>query len=263
MNKFRISNFILKSLSFKFLNGFYGNLLSFSHSGMNFGNATLDMKNSGEIRFLKSILNKNDLPKVIIDVGANKGDYSKICLNESKNNLKLILFEPIKETFHILKERFKDENSIIFYNVALGDFNGTSEIYFNKNQFATPSLLINNFETEHLLSEQIEVKILQNLLKDLQIEEVFLLKIDVEGYEMNVLKGALEFIKNKKIKNIQFEFGKSNMNNKNYFKDFYNLLSENYDLFIISKWGLIPIEKYHEKYEIFTTATNFVAKIKI
>jgi hypothetical protein len=57
---------------------------------------------------------------------------------------------------------------------------------------------------------------------------------------------------------IQFEFGGCNIDSRTYFKDFYELLSLKYRLFRLTVDGMVPIDRYHERHEQFTT-TNFIA----
>ena len=84
-----------------------------------------------------------------------------------------------------------------------------------------------------------------------------LLKIDVEGHEIDVLKGLGDKIKY--VKAIQFEFGGCNIDSRSYFQDFWYFFKENnFKIFRISPIGLIEIKKYSEQYESFIT-TNFIS----
>jgi hypothetical protein len=94
-----------------------------------------------------------------------------------------------------------------------------------------------------------------------EINCVDLLKIDVEGNEYKVLCGAMNFIKENRIKNIQFEFGAGNITARVFFHDFWTLLSDRYDFYQILSGGLVPVVKYSNEWEIFRTA-NFLLKLK-
>jgi hypothetical protein len=71
-------------------------------------------------------------------------------------------------------------------------------------------------------------------------KKIDLLKIDVEGYEMNVMKGAKKLIKSNKVKLIQFEFNIMNRHSRTFFLDFEALLSD-YDLYRLLPHGLLQI----------------------
>jgi hypothetical protein len=88
---------------------------------------------------------------------------------------------------------------------------------------------------------------------------IYFLKIDVEGAEMDVLAGANQLIKNKKIKFLQFEYGPNCIISKVFLKDFF-LLLENYTIYRILKNGLRPLV-YNEILEIPLTS-NYVAELK-
>ena len=91
---------------------------------------------------------------------------------------------------------------------------------------------------------------------EINSEVIDLFKIDVEGHEMDVLKGIDDKISN--IKLIQFEFGGCNIDTRSFFQDFwYFFNNHNFKIFRISPLGLIELKKYKEIYEHFCT-TNFL-----
>jgi len=60
---------------------------------------------------------------------------------------------------------------------------------------------------------------------------------------------------------IQFEFGGCNIDSRTYFRDFFDLLNPQYDVYRLLRNGLFPIRSYHETQEVFTT-TNFIAILR-
>jgi hypothetical protein len=93
------------------------------------------------------------------------------------------------------------------------------------------------------------------------IEKIYFLKLDVEGHELKVLQGASKMIFDKKIDFIQFEFGGCNIDSKTYFRDFYYLLKDDFNIYRIVENGLFAIKAYKEEYEIFRTI-NYLAERK-
>ena len=72
--------------------------------------------------------------------------------------------------------------------------------------------------------------------------DIDLLKIDTEGNEFNVLKGAKKLFEFNKIKAIHFEFNQMNIVSKSSFKDFWDLLNENFIFYrILPRGRLLPI----------------------
>ena len=110
------------------------------------------------------------------------------------------------------------------------------------------------------IQEKVQVTTLDRVVEDRGIGHIDLLKIDVEGHELDVLRGAKETLEADRIDIVQFEFGGCNLDTRTNFQDFYYLLKEQYRfaLFIVTPAGFEPIDTYRELYEQYVT-TNFVA----
>jgi hypothetical protein len=76
------------------------------------------------------------------------------------------------------------------------------------------------------------------------------LKIDTEGHELAVLKGAKNLIAQQKIQLIQFEFNEMNVVSRTYMRDFVELLS-NYQLHRVVPDGYFPLNNCVQDIEIF------------
>ena len=84
-----------------------------------------------------------------------------------------------------------------------------------------------------------------------------LLKIDVEGHELDVLKGSLNVVD--KISIIQFEFGGCNIDTRTFFQDFWYFFKQhNFRIYRVTKSEPVLIPKYTESDEYFST-TNYIA----
>jgi hypothetical protein len=73
-----------------------------------------------------------------------------------------------------------------------------------------------------------------------------------------VLRGAKRLIEDKAIDFIQFEFGGIDVDSRTFLHDFFALLQPNFDIYRIVVDGIVRVEHYHEKYEIFLYA-NYLA----
>lgn len=181
----------------------------------------------------------NRLPNVklitIFDVGANVGQtIKKIIPLFPKCNL--YSFEPIKETYEILCKKYKQKDypNIKIINKAFGDIEQQSIICFKKRSglscIVDKSYTLTNSDNKLV---NINVDIIDNFCIKNNIKKINYLKIDTEGYDLNVLIGSENMLNNQTIDIIQVEVGVSNTNTKHIkFETIFNYLqNKNYFLF--------------------------------
>tara|TARA_B110000971_G_scaffold168915_1_gene173389 strand:+ start:104 stop:799 length:696 start_codon:yes stop_codon:yes gene_type:complete len=159
--------------------------------------------------------------KTIIDVGAHKGEFAQNALQIESVN-KIIAFEPQKKIFSLLKEKFSDNDKVVLNNFALSEKVEKRIMKINK-MTATSTLNheINNdslyFKFKSFLlyqknsiidEEEIDTTTFDAFFNEEIFNENTLLKIDTEGYEMHVLKGSEQKIKEIKYILIENQFSK-------------------------------------------------------
>ncbi len=178
-----------------------------------------------ELKTIKKFSNKNKL--LFIDCGCNYGFYSFYTASLSERN-KIISIEASKDTS---KEFLKNQNlnafkNIIFFNNAVSNTIDENILFYESLNDWESSQTHNNFK----FSSDLKVK---SIKIDSLIQEYFLdnyvviMKLDVEGNEINVIKGALEVIE-KSEPLIIIEFSKyifENQDNIDYLKNFLNKYS--------------------------------------
>lgn len=128
----------------------------------------------------------------LIDVGGNIGQFS---LFASQNNIKKILiFEPIAECSFKIKKIFKDNKNIKIFSFALGNKNESKKIYLtnkiDSSSFFRPSLLLKkklNIYSNH--TKTVNIYRADKILSREFNSDKILLKIDTQGYELEILKG--------------------------------------------------------------------------
>lgn len=134
----------------------------------------------------------------IIDIGANIGQFADKVLDVLPN-VQLHCFEPITDVYLLLKSKFEDRSNIHLYNFGLSDKNEQKKIF--KNEYSPSSSLLEmldlhkqNFDyavkTE---PESINLRILDEVFSTPLVKPL-LIKIDVQGYELPVLRGAEKLI---------------------------------------------------------------------
>lgn len=257
----KTANYLLnKTAGKKELQRFFERLHQISLSGMNFNN--IDISSNGEktvIEYLKLHIKKGADP-VVFDVGANVGDYSKEIFSVL-GNAKIYCFEPSKKAFGLLKENLKNCKNAKLYNFGFGEENKNTVIYSNEEGSVFGSLYARKLEHHGIKMDQQEnvvIRRLDDFCAENNVGHINLLKMDVEGNELKVLKGAEKTVKSGAVDFMQFEFGGCNIDSGAFFRDFFYFLNPDYKIYRILKNGLFLIDKYDERYEIFM-AINYLA----
>lgn len=250
-------NFIYRSW-----NLFFEKLYALSLRQMNFGRAS-NYRVNGELHSLKQLARQwNNKPVTLLDVGANVGEFTLEILEAFQGQtFQLYAFEPSTRAWSQLKERVPVQPNIHIQHVALSNEQGTADLFFPKEGSALASLHqrdLSHVNQSFGQKEQVSITTLDRFCHENAIEYIHLLKIDVEGHELAVLKGAKGMMDRNAIEVIQFEFGGTSLDSRSYFKDFYQLLSPKYKIYRILPKGLRELERYSEKLEIFQSA-NYLA----
>lgn len=172
-------NLIGKLLNYqKFFSNFNNHVFYFQYGHEHFReyykNCELETKS-----ILPSILKKNS---IIFDLGANVGYYSAIFSFYSPKG-KIFAFEPSHKNFNLLKSNVKSYSNIHLSNNAVSNFTGEKKDIIHS---------IWNVETEERLFKFIKIDdfIVQN-----KINEIDLIKIDIDGYELEALQGMNNILK--------------------------------------------------------------------
>ncbi|MCU0393015.1 MAG: FkbM family methyltransferase [Thermoflexibacter sp.] len=241
----------------KWLQSFYELLFKIALKGMNYDRGHVP-DYSGE-KFVLSLLKANEKKDVVVfDVGANTGQYASMVITTLPHNFQLYSFEPQEEAFIQLKN-ISNQGYFRPYHLAMGASKGVLDIYFNRAGSVFASMYPSSYQNYDITlnqSKQVAVSTVDDFCTENSIPFIDLLKIDVEGYEIEVLKGCRQMIQNGKIKMIQFEFGLASIKARIFLEDFFLLLKD-YDIYRILQNGIRQIH-YSEYAELFLT-TNYLA----
>ncbi|MHC4157722.1 MAG: FkbM family methyltransferase [Planctomycetota bacterium] len=220
------------------------------------------VESSGEKSIFKKLKSLKQDSYCLFDVGANKGDFTKLILDFFNNDhIEVHSFEPSKATFKLLSNNIKSDK-VILNNKGLGREAGIFPFYTGFPGSGTASLTkrkMDCYGVDFDYSEDVSIDTLDDYCLSNDIKEIDLLKIDVEGHELDVLEGSKEMLKRKTIRMISFEFGGCNIDTKIFLRDFYYLFNElGFLLYRITPSGYFYLlGNYSEKLEMFRT-TNYI-----
>jgi FkbM family methyltransferase len=207
-----------------------------------------DISKNGELWLIETY-SKNW--STVVDAGANHGIWSKLVCQ--KNSLTEVhSFEPVKKTYTYLENTKKDCPKMNIYNVALGASKHTTEISIFSGDHGLSSISRGNDKNGLMKTgtETIEVQTLSSFAEEKNISTIDMLKIDVEGYELEVLKGAESLLVSGRIKMIQFEYGMTYVDARIYLRDIFTYFSNKpYKIFKLMPNSLTPIKEYTQDLE--------------
>jgi len=236
-------------------------LYRLSLMGMNYGGG-YQVETSGEA-FVLDLLERRSRargrgPALIFDVGAHEGEYTTLVRERQGPEARVHAFEPSPRAFGHLARRHGQDQHVALHNVGLSDRPGEATLFSTDPGSTISSLHSGDATGDSRESETCRLTTLDLHCASLGIEFIDLLKMDVEGNEFQVLKGASGLLDRRAIVLIQFEFGEAQINARRFFKDIFQLLHPRYRLHRVLRNGLQPIDRYEIVHEVFRT-TNYLA----
>ncbi len=201
---------------------------------------------------ISKYLSELDIEK-IIDIGAHKGEFLENMLKIEKLNY-FYAFEPQKNIFDELNQKFSKNGNIKLFNFAMDKEIAYKKLKINKLSMTSSLAEMNekslylrlknlltltklNFEDEY----DVQTNTVDKIFEDISLQKT-LLKIDVEGLEMNVIMGSENKLKEIPFILIENVFGNHYKNNN--FSDIIKILSQHN--FTILKKFIFPTMHYED-----------------
>lgn len=227
------------------------------------------VETSGEASIQRRLLLTQSAKLTVFDVGANTGQFLRLCIQALIGGAyEIHCFEPSTAAYRSLcatRNGLRVGENVVLNNIGLGCETATRLLFADQEGSELASLTkrrLAHFGINFAASETVSIRKLDDYCSSHEIASIDLLKIDVEGHELDVLKGATEMLSRRAIQYISFEFGGCNIDTRTYFQDFYYFFA-NHGMTIarITPSGFwFDICDYAELYEQFRT-TNFVAHV--
>ena len=201
---------------------------------------------------ISKYLRELDIEK-IIDIGAHKGEFLENMLKIEKVN-SFYAFEPQKNIFKELNEKFVENKKVTLFNCAMDKEISNKKLRINKISMKSSLAEINenslylkfknfltlaksNFEDEY----EVQTSTIDKIFEGINLRKT-LLKIDVEGFEISVIKGSQVKLRQIPFILLENQFGNHYKNNN--FNDIIKLLSEKN--FEIDKKFIFPTMHYQD-----------------
>ena len=197
---------------------------------------TIKRRDDSSPNQLRNLFNKKEKNLYLIDCGAYIGEFTKDFLKLFPNS-KCICIEPSPKSFKKLKNLFRKNINVTLVNVGLFDEKAEREIFINQsektNSFFDQDKDIPECQKEFHTGKSKSLVKLEKLDKVIKKEnfidqnsgQIDILKIDVQGSELKLLKGALETLKVTKYILIEIHFIRSYKSSP-LFMDIHNFLNE-------------------------------------
>ena len=212
------------------------------------------LPHSGELVLLRKVMPLCG-NKVCFDVGANVGDYAQSLLDFGANAI--VAFEPGKEAFEQLSSRLGRDPKLTLKNLAVGEKAGVVPFFIpTSSTLASRDCTITAIGADDFVEMTVNMVSLDDFVESEKVLPDFV-KIDVEGFELEVILGMRKLVQTHPPKFIQFELNRHHLLRHQNLLDFAEHLP-NYSLFRLATHSLRPLKPDHYMANVFSYS-NIVA----
>lgn len=166
--------------------------------------------------------------KTVLDIGGNVGRFSKT-MEYLLPNANIIAFEPLPSCFEQMTKLMDGYDKFKGYNIGLGDEVAQLEIVESKHNPSSSFLPMGELHKDAFpfagdgTVRSVQVKRLDDLEKELNIEYPLMIKVDVQGFEEKVITGGINVFSKAKVLVLELSFQEL-YEGQPYFDDIYKML---------------------------------------
>lgn len=189
-------------------------------------NYDYNFSSNGEATLLQKLSTATQPFRMIFDVGANKGDWS-LLVSEILHPVQIHSFEIVPDTYARLQAACAGQPNVSCHNLGLSDTTGHIEVFLPGDESTTATCVPGFAEQFHgQKARTVLGKITTGdaFCEQACVNDIDFLKLDVEGLEDRVLRGFSRMLEQRRIRVIQFEYGRVNIDTHFLLKDFHKLL---------------------------------------
>lgn len=197
---------------------------------------------------------------VVFDVGANIGLWSTALLRQPGWQPYLHLFEPSSYSYDRAVEVMEGRAQV--HALALSSEPGEEELQIVKEGAGVNSLVATDHDARVSRAETVQVDTVDHFCARSGIAQVTLLKIDAEGHDLSVLRGASGMLARGEIGLAQFEYNWRWVYSRTYLKDVFDLVSESrrYSLAKVAPKGIEFYDRWHPELETFRESNYLLVR---
>jgi len=142
---------------------------------------------------------------VFVDVGGNTGVWSELMLAADGPPKRGLMFEPSTSALALLRAKFAAHPELTIIPMAVSDAPGTTTFYEEENAGGTSSC-VPGYSKPTARARTVEVTTVDAALAAHGLDHVDVMKVDVEGFDLRVLKGARTLLTEHRVGLVQFEY---------------------------------------------------------
>jgi len=215
-----------------------------------------DMAFNGEV-IVQKVVRRFDDP-VVLDVGSHYGEWSASLLSQPGSGLTLHAFEPSSFSAAKARDAIGDRGEV--HQVALSDAPGPGSLLIVHEGAGSNSVVpFTEVGWASGETEDITFNTVDGFCGDHGIDRLSLLKIDAEGHDLAVLRGAIGMLSNRAIDMVQFEYNLRWIDARVFVLDAFELLGGlGYQLGKVTPRGIETYERWHHELEKFAEC-NYLA----
>jgi FkbM family methyltransferase len=201
----------------------------------------------------------------VLDVGANNGAWSLDLFEKIRNfEPRFHMFECAPYCFSHLDRRAEQIPGAIVNHIAVSECVGEMKFYLPSRGSGLASAHLRSdtsVSREEYTEVTVETTTIDAYMEENFIDRLDIVKIDVEGHEISVLRGAARAFSERRIGTVMFEFGSANVNSRTFFRDFWEFFTAHeYILKRVLPGGrCVGISSYDDTLEYFRGCSNYLA----
>lgn len=200
-------------------------------------------------------------PRMVFDVGANVGNFARL-VRKAQPDCSILCFEPQPRTAEILAAKAPDIG-ITVERIALSSSPGSAKFYDKAGVQGSSVASLNKESVLNFADDVVEFEVPVSTVDDYcrqnSVEKIDLLKIDTEGYDYHVLKGASEMLTKNSVNIVTFELIPACIETHIFFKDIFSMLGDFHVFRILPGGKLYEIQSYNYKYSEIFVPSSYIA----